>query len=157
MERSTARLTIGVVLLVAAGAASAFTALPTFAVADPVVLGGRIALAVTVVLALLLSSRKSTVPFLRWVARSGAAVVVAAVLAALVPTIEPMMLVTVAGGILVVALGAALLIVPVGRGLRSLGWSRTGDVFEALATALSLPAGMLAAGAIEVARAMMAT
>lgn len=157
VERSTARLTIGAVLLVAAGAASAFTALPTFAVADPVVLGGRIALAVTVVLALLLSSRKSTVPFLRWVARSGAAVVVAAVLAALVPTIEPALLVTVAGVILVVALAAALLIVPVGRGLRSLGWSRTGDVFEALATALSLPAGMLAAGAIEVARAMMAT
>ncbi|MFF7682812.1 hypothetical protein ACFZA2_08595 [Microbacterium sp. NPDC007973] len=157
VERSTARLTIGVVLLVAAGAASAFTALPTFAVADPVVFGGRIALAVTVVLALLLSSRKSTVPFLRWVARCGAAVVVAAVLAALVPTIAPAMLVTVAGVLLVVALAAALLIVPVGRGLRSLGWSRTGDVFEALATALSLPTGMLAAGAIEVARAMMAT
>lgn len=157
VERSTARLTIGVVLLVAAGAASAFIALPTFAVADPVVLGGRIALAVTVVLALLLSSRKSTVPFLRWVARFGAAVVVAAVLAGLVPTIPPAMLVTVAGVVLVVALAAALLVVPVGRGLRSLGWSRTGDVFEALATALSLPAGMVAAGAIEVARAMMAT
>ncbi|MDU0344916.1 hypothetical protein RWH44_04295 [Microbacterium sp. KSW2-29] len=156
VERSTARLTVGVVLLVAAGAASAFAALPTFAVADPVVLGGRIALAVTVVLALLLSSRKSTVPFLRWVARFGAVAVTAAVLTALVPTIASDMLVVVAGVILVAALAAALLVVPVGRGLRSLGWSRTGDVFEALATALSLPAGLLAAGAIEVARAMMA-
>lgn len=157
VERSTARLVVGVVLLVAAGAASAFTALPTFAVADPVLLGGRIALAVTVVLALLLGSRKSTVPFLRWVARGGAIVVVAAVLVALVPTIPREMLVLVAGLVLVVGLAAALLVVPVGRGLRSLGWSRTGDVFEALATALSLPAGMLAAGAIEIARAMMAT
>ncbi|MEZ3158537.1 hypothetical protein AB1K56_16580 [Microbacterium sp. BWR-S6Y] len=156
VERSTARLTVGVVLLVAAGASSAFAALPTFAVSDPVVLGGRIGLAVTVVLALLLGSRKSTVPFLRWVARVGAAVVVAAVLTALVPTIASDMLVVVAGVILIAAVAAALLVVPVGRGLRSLGWSRTGDVFEALATALSLPAGLLAAGAIEVARAMMA-
>ncbi|WP_181373505.1 hypothetical protein, partial [Microbacterium sp. HMWF026] len=62
-----------------------------------------------------------------------------------------------AGLLLLGGLGAALLVVPVGRGLRSLGWSRTGDVFEALATALSLPAGLLAAGAIEIARAMMAT
>ncbi|MDU0325925.1 hypothetical protein RWH43_04060 [Microbacterium sp. KSW2-21] len=157
VERSTARLTIGVVMLVTAGAASAFTALPTFAVDNPVVMAGRIALASTVVLALLLGSRKSTVPFLRWVARVGAAVVVAAVLAALVPTISSGLLVVVAGLLLVGGLGAALLVVPVGRGLRSLGWSRTGDVFEALATAFSLPAGMLAAGAVEIARAMMAT
>lgn len=157
VERSTARLVIGVVLLVAAGAASASTALPTFAVADPVVLGGRIALAVTVVLALLLGSRKSTVPSLRWVARGGAVVVVVAVLAALVPTIPRESMVLVAAVVLVTGVAAALLVVPVGRGLRSLGWSRTGDVFEALATALSLPAGMLAAGAIEIARAMMAT
>ena len=157
VERSTARLTIGVVLLIAAGAASAFTALPTFDTDNPVVLGGRIALATTVVLALLLSSRRSTVPFLRWVERLGAAAVVVAVLMALLPRVSPDMLVVFAGILLVVGLGSALLVVPVGRGLRSLGWSRTGDIFEALATALSLPAGMLAAGAVEIARAMMAT
>ncbi|WP_394685579.1 hypothetical protein [uncultured Microbacterium sp.] len=157
VERSTARLTIGVVLLISAGAASAFTALPSFDTDNPVVLGGRIALAATVVLALLLSSRRSTVPFLRWVERLGAAAVVVAVLMALLPGVSPDMLVVFAGILLVVGLGSALLVVPVGRGLRSLGWSRTGDIFEALATALSLPAGMLAAGAVEIARAMMAT
>lgn len=157
VERSTARLSIGTVLLIAAGAASAFAALPSFPAGEPVVLGGRIALAVTVVLALLLGSRRSTVPSLRWVARSGAVVVLAAVLWALLPAFSPELLVAIAGILLLVGLGAALLVIPVGRGLRSLGWSRTGDVFEALATALSLPAGMLAAGAIEIARAMMAT
>jgi len=157
VERSTARLTIGVLLLILAGAASAFTALPSFPSDDPVILGGRIALATTVVLALLLGSRKSTVPFLRWVERAGAAVVLAAVLVALLPAISSGLLVVIAGICLAVGLGCALLTVPIGRGFRSLGWSRTGDVFEALATALSLPAGMLAAGAIEIARAMMAT
>ncbi|KQR88676.1 hypothetical protein ASF96_02550 [Microbacterium sp. Leaf179] len=157
VERSTARLTIGVLLLILAGAASAFTALPSFPSDDPVILGGRIALATTVVLALLLGSRKSTVPFLRWVERAGAAVVLASVLVALLPAISSGLLVVIAGICLAVGLGCALLTVPIGRGFRSLGWSRTGDVFEALATALSLPAGMLAAGAIEIARAMMAT
>ncbi len=157
VERSTARLTIGVVLLISAGAASALTALPSFDTDNPVVLGGRIALATTVVLALLLGSRRSTVPFLRWVERAGAVAVIVAVLVALLPRVSPEMLVVSAGILLVIALGSALLVVPVGRGLRSLGWSRTGDIFEALATALSLPAGMLAAGAVEIARAMMAT
>lgn len=157
VARSTARLTVGTVLLVAAGSASAFAAIPTFAGDGPVVLGGRIALASTVVLSLLLSSRRSTVPFLRWVARAGAVAVVAAAVTALLPVFTPGLLVLVAGLLLLGGLGAALLVVPVGRGLRSLGWSRTGDVFEALATALSLPAGLLAAGAIEIARAMMAT
>ncbi|MDQ1123578.1 hypothetical protein [Microbacterium trichothecenolyticum] len=157
VERSAARLTVGVVMLVTAGAASAFTALPSFPGDDPVILGGRIALASTVVLSLLLGSRKSTVPFLRWVERSGAAVVVAAVLVALLPAVTSGLLVIVAGVCLAVGLGCALLTVPIGRGFRSLGWSRTGDVIEALATALSLPAGMLAAGGVEIARAMMAT
>lgn len=157
VERSTARLTVGVVMLVAAGAASAFAALPSFPGDAPVILGGRIALASAVVLSLLLGSRKSTVPFLRWVERSGAAVVIAAVLVALLPSITSGLLVVVAGLCLAVGLGCALLTVPIGRGFRSLGWSRTGDVVEALATALSLPAGMLAAGGVEIARAMMAT
>lgn len=156
VERSTARLTIGVVLLMAAGAASAFAALPAFPGDDPVVLGGRIALAATVVLSLLLGSRKSTVPFLRWVERAAAVAVLAAVLFAVLPLVSSALLVVVAGACLVVGLGCALLVIPIGRGFRSLGWSRTGDVFEALATALSLPAGMLAAGAVEIARAMMA-
>ncbi len=82
---------------------------------------------------------------------------VAAAVTALLPVFTPDLLVLVAGLLLLGGLGTALLVVPVGRGLRSLGWSRTGDVFEALATALSLPAGLLAAGAIEIARAMMAT
>jgi len=156
VERSTARLSVGVLLLVVAGSVSAFAAIPSFDPADPVVLGGRIALSVTVVLALLFGSRKSTVPFLRWVARAGAAAIVAAVLAALLPDSPPDLLVLIAGLCLAVGLGTGLLVVPVGRGLRSLGWSRTGDVLEAMSIALSLPAGLLAAGAVEVVRGMMA-
>ncbi len=155
VERSTARLTVGVLLLVSAGAVAAFAALPSFA-ADPIVRGGRIGLAVTVSLALLLGARRSTVPFLRWVARGGAAAVISAVLVALLPASPPEVLLLVAATCLLVGLGAGLLVVPVGRGLRSLGWSRFGDIVEALATALSLPAGLLAAGTVEIVRGMMA-
>ena len=49
----------------------------------------------------------------------------------------------------------AAAIVPMGRGARSLVWSRVGDVFEWLAVVLALPAGLLAADTIGVLRGVM--
>lgn len=156
VARSTARLTAGVSLFVAAGAASAPFAVGGFDASDPLVLAGRIALAVTVVFALLLGGRSSTVPALRWVARGGALAVVLSVLVALMPAADATTLVIVAAVLLVVGAASAFLVVPAGRGVRSLTWSRLADVIESLAVALSLPAALLAAGAVELMRGMMA-
>ncbi|MFG6402274.1 hypothetical protein [Microbacterium sp. P04] len=156
VARSTARLTAGTFALVVAAAAAAPVALPSFASDDPLVMSGRIALAVTVVLAFMLGARKSTVPATRWMLRIGAAAIVVAVLRAIVPTVDAGMLSLLAGGCLVVGAATALLVIPAGRGVSSLRWSRAGDAFEWIAIALSLPAGLLAADAVDAVRGMMA-
>ncbi|MFZ4841596.1 hypothetical protein [Mycetocola saprophilus] len=54
----------------------------------------------------------------------------------------------VAVGLLVGALLAAAVIVPFSRNVRSLGWSRTGDIVESFALAFSPVAALLAAGTL---------
>jgi hypothetical protein len=154
--RSTARLTAGTFALVVAAGAAAPAAFPDFGGDDPLVLGGRIALAVTVVLALMLGARKSTVPVTRWMLRIGAALVMMAALRAIIPVVDGSLLLLLAGGCLVVGAGSALLVIPAGRGVQSLRWSRAGDALEWIAIALSLPAGLLAADAVDAMRGMMA-
>jgi hypothetical protein len=156
VARSTARLVAGAVLLVAAGAACAPVALPGFATDDPLVLAGRIALGATVVLALLLGARKMTVPALRWVSRGGAFAVLVVALIALIGVAPASVLALVAGIALALGAASAFLVVPAGRGVRSLAWSRFGDTMEWIAIALSLPAALLAADAVDVLRGMMA-
>jgi len=156
VARSTARLTAGAMLFVLAGVASAPVAIPSFDGSDPLVLAGRIALAATVVLGLVLGARKTTVPALRWVSRLGAAAILAAVLVALIPLISGDVLVLVAGLCLAVGAASAFLVIPAGRGVHSLAWSRFADVIEWLAVALSLPAGLLAADVVDMLRGMMA-
>jgi hypothetical protein len=60
-----------------------------------------------------------------------------------------------AGILLAVGAAAAFIVIPAARGAQSLFWSRFGDVFEWIAIALSLPAGLLAADAIDVLRGVM--
>lgn len=45
--------------------------------------------------------------------------------------------------------------VPILSGARSLGWSRTGDIVESITVVLVMPAGLIAAGAIEVLRGVL--
>ncbi|QIM19345.1 hypothetical protein G7066_13575 [Leucobacter coleopterorum] len=54
-------------------------------------------------------------------------------------------------GAALIAIGVfvAVLSVSFARGNRSLGWSRTGDIFDSLAIAFVLPAALLAAGTLE--------
>jgi hypothetical protein len=53
-------------------------------------------------------------------------------------------------GLLVVVAAVAL-----GRGWQSVYWGRVGDLLEALAVGLALPAGLLAAGVVEFVRQMV--
>jgi hypothetical protein len=156
VARSTARLTAGTFALVVAAAAAATAAFPALVSDDPLVFAGRIALAVTVVLAFMLGARKSTVPVTRWMLRIGAAAVVVAVLRAVIPLADATMLSILAGGCLLFGAATALLVIPAGRGAQSLRWSRVGDAFEWIAIALSLPAGLLAADVVDALRGMMA-
>lgn len=156
VARSTARLTVGALVLVIAGVTCAPVAIPTFDVADPLVLAGRIALTVTVVLALVLGARKTSVPAVRWVSRLGAAAVLTAALVAFILAVGGGALALLAAACLVIGTASAFLVIPAGRGVRSLGWSRLADAFEALAISLSLPAALLAAGVVDVVRGMMA-
>lgn len=156
VARSTARLTTGVILFVVAGVLCAPVAISSFDLSDPLVFAGRIALPTTVVLALLLSARKSTVPALRWVSRLGAVAVLLAVLVAVIPSAGATTLALVAGVCLAVGAASAFLVIPAGRGVQSLAWSRAADAFEWIAVALSLPAALLAADAVDLVRGMMA-
>lgn len=156
VQRSTARLVTGVLLLVGAGVAAAPVALPAFPADDPLVLAGRIALGATVVVALLLGARRATVPALRWISRLGAAAILLVMLVALIPSADTGVLALVAGIALVAGAASALLVIPVGRGVRSLAWSRAADALEWIAVALSLPAAFLAADVVDALRGMMA-
>ncbi|MGV8886068.1 MAG: hypothetical protein ACOH1T_10855 [Microbacteriaceae bacterium] len=155
VESSTARLITGTILL----AAIAATFLP-FGITRPAngnvfVQSGTIALIVTVVIALILAPRHSATPVLRWVPRAAAAIVVLAAAIVLSASLGIVQLFVTAGVVLVLGLIVAFILIPIGRGARSLVWSRLGDFFESLAVALSFPAALLAADVLTALRGMM--
>ena len=153
--RASARLRGGTALLSIVAAVTAPFALPEFDPAAPLVFAGRIALATCVVLALLLGARRSSAPALHWMPRAAALVVAAVALVGALRAAGPLFLTVLAGAALLLGVAIAAAIVPVGRGARSLVWSRVGDVFEWLAVVLALPAGLLAADTIGVLRGVM--
>lgn len=61
----------------------------------------------------------------------------------------------VGGVLLVAALVAAGMVLPVARGHRSLAWSRTGDLVDSIAVAFALPASLLAAGTLVLLRGVL--
>jgi hypothetical protein len=157
VDASSARLVTGVVLL--SIAAAVFLPL---AIAGPLpeggfVTGGAIALVATLAISLLLSPRHYATPVLRWVPRAACAVVVLVAAVAVSTMFGDAVSLVVAGGLLVTGIAAAVLLVPIGRGARSLAWSRLADFFEWMAVALSLPAGLLAADVLTALRGMMST
>ena len=153
--RASARLRGGTALLSIVAAVTAPFALPEFDPAAPLVFAGRIALATCVVLALLLGARRSSAPALHWMPRAAALVVAAVALVGALRAAGPLFLTVLAGAALLLGVAIAAAIVPMGRGARSLVWSRVGDVFEWLAVVLALPAGLLAADTIGVLRGVM--
>lgn len=156
VERSATRLTAGTVLLSAAAAAAAPWALGRLDTANPIVFGGQIALAAAAFCALLLGVRRSPTPLLRWAPRAAAVVVAVTALVAFAQLARPAMLIGAAGVLLLAGLAAGLIVVPVARGAHSLFFSRLGDLLEWVAVVVALPAGLVAAGSIDLLRGVMA-
>lgn len=108
------------------------------------------------VLGLLLTSRRTAARSLRTPPRIAviAGLVMLVLLSAPHLTLSVSLLV--AGGALLAGLVAAAAILPLARGDRSLGWSRTGDIVDSIAVALVLPAGVLAAGTLNLLQGVLA-
>ena len=156
VEDSSARLLAGTVLLSGIPVLVVPLAADADWQANPLVLGGAIGLLSSLVIALLLIARHTASPALRWVPRGAAVLVLVEATAAAALTVGSLTLTVAAAGFLVVGIFAAVLLVPIGRGARSLVWSRLADVLEALAIALSLPSALLAADIVSILRGMMA-
>lgn len=155
VDEAAARLTVGVIVL------SALAGVMT-----PLVVGGiyaeslferigTIAVLITTVLGLLLWSRHTSAPVLRWPPRIAAAVMVSVTVIALVMTADATGRVVVAASLLGVGLVALGLLVPVSRHPVALGWSRLGDILESLSVVLAPPAAMLAAGTLDFVRVVV--
>lgn len=156
VEDSSARLLAGTVLLSAVPVIMVPIALSAGWQSNPLILGGSIGLLATVVIALLLISRHTATPPLRWVPRAAAVLVLVEATVGAAAAFGSLVLTIAAAASLAIGLFAAALLVPIGRGARSLVWSRLADVLEAIAIALSLPAALLAADVLSIVRGMMA-
>lgn len=101
--------------------------------------------------ALALGPRTARGGLVRWAPRAAAGVVVVELAAVGAGALAdgPALAVVVA---LVLALGAVALSVPIGRGWRSVGFSRLADTVETLATVLALPLALVAGGVVEALR-----
>lgn len=156
VEDSTARLLSGTLLLSAVPVIMVPVALSGGWQQDPLVLGGSIGVLVTVIIGLLLISRHTATQPLRWAPRAAAALVLVEATAGVAITFGSLAITIAAASFLAIGLLAAAVLVPIGRGARSLAWSRLADVLEAIAVALSLPAALLAADVLSIVRGMMA-
>ena len=155
IEVSSSRLLVGTVALCVVAAVSAPVAIGIFAGAGPLETGGAIALWAAVVLALATLPRHSGTTVTRWAPRIAAAIVAITAVPVLTAALGDFVVLAAAGAATIaIALAAAL--VPIARGARSLGVSRVADIVEFLSTVIALPAGLLAAGAIEVVRRVVA-
>ena len=111
-----------------------------------------IVLVSAIIVSFLFSPRRANTPLLRWAPRVGA-LLVALEFTVISGANDPGLVGLVsAGAALFVALVIAATMVPIARGTRSLGISRTADIFENLATAFSFPAAFVAATMIDILR-----
>jgi hypothetical protein len=157
VDASSARLVTGVVLLSVVAALFLPLAFTRPLAPGPFVLGGTIGLVCTLALALILVARHYTSPVLRWVPRAAAAIVVLVAVIGVSTMFAESAVLILAGLLLVIGIGSAAALVPIGRGARSLVWSRTADFFEWISVVLSFPAALLAADALSIVRGMMST
>lgn len=155
--RARAQWLTGTAVWCTAVAASAPAALVPWRADDVLVASGQLALAACTGVALALHSRRMPAGLLRWMPRAAAASVLVSAAAALVPRAVSAGGLLAAVVLLAAAVAVALVALPAAAGARSLFWSRLGDVVEALAVALALPAGMLAASVLTLVRGMMAS
>lgn len=156
VARSDAQWRAATAVVCLAAAVSAPFAIVPLHVDDMLILVGQIVLALCVAFALMLRSGRSPRGLLRWMPGAAAVVVVVASGVAVVDVVGRDLLGAVALLVLLAAVVVAAVIVPIGRGMRSLAWSRVGDRVDAVAVAFALPAGLLVAGLIGLLRGVMA-
>lgn len=154
--QSTARLQTATVLISGIAAISAPVALIPLQSADPLRFWGQLVLVATASLALLLGARRSSARLLRWVPRGAAAITVLSVVVAAILASGALGLSVAAAGLLLIGIATSAVLVAVGRGASSLFWSRLADLVEAVCVVFALPAGLVAAGVIDLMRGVMA-
>ncbi|WP_336659099.1 hypothetical protein [Leucobacter sp. USHLN153] len=112
--------------------------------------------AIWIVLGLVLTSRRMAAVSLRTPPRLAA--IVGLLLLALLgaPHLTAGGSLLAAGALLVAGAATGVSVLSLARGERSLGWSRTGDIVDSIAIALVLPAGVLAAGTLNLLQGVLA-
>jgi len=156
VAQSAARWQLGTILVCVAVAVAAPPALVPLAADDVLTLSGQLAVAACTAIALTLQSRRALHATVRWMPRAAVAAIVVSLAVAAWQKVGTDLVVTGIVVLLAAALVIAAVIVPVGRGARSLRWSRVGDILESITVAFALPAGLLAAGIVDLVRGMMA-
>ncbi len=150
-----ARLDSAILMLAVLAGAGLPAAAPALVGPDPVARISAMVYVLLAVLALLLTSRRTAAPALRIPPRAAAVIGLLLLAAVVVPQASAAGAAIGAGALLFAALVAAAAVLPLARGERSLGWSRTGDIVDSLAIALVLPAGLLAAGTLDLLRGVL--
>ena len=156
VEASEARLESTVLTLSVFAAVSIPAALVPLASGDLVqVIAGSL-FVVWMVLGLLLTSRRMVSRKLRTPPRVAVVAGLAMLIIGLAPAVPGIIGTLIAGLVLAAGVIAAAVIMPLARGERSLGWSRTGDIVDSIAVAFVLPTGLLAAGTLNLLQGVLA-
>lgn len=140
---------------------STLAAVGTVALALPLTaddLVARIAAGVAAVcmpLGLLLTSRRTAAKALKMPPRAAVAAGLLGFTLLLALRTDSLTLLIGGGCLLAAGIIAATLVLPLARGHRSLGWSRTGDIVDSIAVAFALPAALLAAGTLVLLRGVL--
>ncbi len=153
---SLAKLTAGVVTLCALALITAPIVAPGINSSSLLVRIGSIGVLAATIIALFLGPRRHSSAALRWVPRATATLLTLVMVGTFALNSSDAVRSVLAAAMMVVAILAAVLIVPVGKGASSLVWSRLGDTFEALSVALALPMALLAANVVDSIRTVMA-
>lgn len=156
VEAAEARLASTVAVLSVLAAAGIPAAVVPLSSGDLVQVISGALFATWMVLALLLTSRRTAAPRLRTPPRAAVAVGLLGLIVGLAPSVSGGAGTLVAGVVLAAGAIAAVVILPLARGERSLGWSRTGDIVDSIAVALVLPCGILAAGTLNLLQGVLA-
>lgn len=160
VERSFLRLMTATLLLSAVAAVSApfaFGGPGGFVGAGPITSIARMVLATSVTVSLVLGARRISNVTMRWMPRAAATIVAGVALVEVSVSVGAPTLVAGAAAALTAGVVTAVIVVPISRGARSLFWSRFADVLDVIAVVLALPAGIVAAGAIDLLRGAMAS
>lgn len=155
VEIAAARLRTGTIALCVTAPLMAPLVLPGMYDEGLFVRIGSIGLVIATITALFLMPRHGSDPATAWVSRAAAAVVVIEAALVVGPRATDVVVTVLATGLLAIGVLAAILIVPVSKGTRSLAWSRVGDALESMSVAFALPFALLAANMIELVRGMM--